>query len=49
MTLQVVASAAPSTIWSLGVLNVSSTRVALPTADAAALSSQSVVQLTIAA
>jgi hypothetical protein len=49
VTLQVVASAAPSTIWSLGVLNVSSTRAALPTADAAAVSSLSVVQLTSAA
>jgi ABC-2 type transport system ATP-binding protein len=36
-------------IWSLVVLNVSSMQLALPTADTAAISSPSVVPLTIAA
>jgi ABC-2 type transport system ATP-binding protein len=50
VTLQRVASAVPyQTIWSLGVLNVSSMQLALPTADTAAISSPSGVQLTIAA
>jgi ABC-2 type transport system ATP-binding protein len=50
VTLQLVASAVPyETIWSLGVLNVSSVQLALPTADAAAISSPSVVRLTTAA
>jgi hypothetical protein len=50
VTLQRVASAVPyQTIWSLAVLNVSSMQLALPTADTAAISSPSGVQLTIAA
>jgi ABC-2 type transport system ATP-binding protein len=50
VTLQLVASAVPDeTIWSLGVLNVSSMQLALPTADAAAVSSPSVAETTNAA
>jgi ABC-2 type transport system ATP-binding protein len=50
VTLQLVASAVPyQTIWSLGSLNVSSMQISLPTADAAAISSPSVVEVTSAA
>jgi ABC-2 type transport system ATP-binding protein len=50
VTLQLVASAVPyQTIWSLGTLNVSSMHLALPTANAAALTSPSQAETTIAA
>jgi ABC-2 type transport system ATP-binding protein len=50
VTLQLVASAVPyQTIWSLGSLNVSSMQLALPTADAAAISSPSAATITTAA
>ena len=51
MTLQLVASAGlyERVIPSLGVLNVSSMQLALPTADAAAILSPSAAQLTVAA
>jgi ABC-2 type transport system ATP-binding protein len=50
VTLQLVASAVPyQTIWSWGTLNVSSMQLALPTADAAAISSPSEVETTSAA
>jgi ABC-2 type transport system ATP-binding protein len=50
VTLQLVASAVSyQTIWSLGTLNVSSMQLALPTADAAAISSSSEVETTSAA
>ncbi|HEX2283913.1 MAG TPA: X-Pro dipeptidyl-peptidase, partial [Mycobacterium sp.] len=50
VTLQLVASAVPyQTIWSSGQLNVSSMQLALPTADASAISSSSVVERTSAA
>jgi ABC-2 type transport system ATP-binding protein len=50
VTLQLVASAVSyQTVWSLGTLNVSSMQLALPTADAAAISSPSEAETTIAA
>jgi ABC-2 type transport system ATP-binding protein len=50
VTLQLVASAvAYQTIWSLGTLNVSSMRISLPTAGAAAISTPSEANTTIAA
>ena len=51
MTLQLVATAGlyEKIIPSLGVLNVSSMQLVLPTADAAAISSPYVAQLTVAA
>ena len=51
VTLQLVASAGlyERVIPSLGVLNVSSMQLTLPTADAAAISSPSAAQLTVAA
>jgi ABC-2 type transport system ATP-binding protein len=50
VTLQLVASAVSyQTVWSLGTLNVSSMQLALPTADAAAMSSPSEVETTNAA
>jgi ABC-2 type transport system ATP-binding protein len=50
VTLQLVASAVSyGTLWSLGVLNVSSMQLALPTADAAAISSPSLTVTTSAA
>jgi ABC-2 type transport system ATP-binding protein len=50
VTLQLVASAVPyQTIWSLGTLNVSNMQLALPTANAAAISSPFVVEMTSAA
>jgi ABC-2 type transport system ATP-binding protein len=50
VTLQLVASAVSyQTVWSLGTLNVSSMQLALPTADAAAISSPSEVETTNAA
>jgi ABC-2 type transport system ATP-binding protein len=50
VTLQLVASAVSyQTVWSLGTLNVSNMQVALPTADAAAISSPSEVETISAA
>jgi ABC-2 type transport system ATP-binding protein len=50
VTLQLAASAvAYQTIWSLGTLNVSSMRISLPTAGAAAISTPSEANTTIAA
>ena len=46
MTLQLVASAFPyETITSLGVLNVSSMTLSLPTANAAAISTPSAAEM----
>jgi ABC-2 type transport system ATP-binding protein len=49
VTLQLVASAASyETIWSIGELNVSNIALSLPTADAAAVSPESIAMMTVA-
>ena len=46
VTLQLVASAVEyQALWSLGVLNVSSMKLSLPTADAAAISTATTAEM----